>query len=1774
MKRIVRSAFSATVGILTAAPGWSSPIPYERMAEVTSLSVGTARTRSADHTLLFAEALVKYGQYQNYLHTWIDRPLFFDRALRPASMAYDTADSFRIHLREAIKYGMDGLGVFADRSGTYDPALEWTNDSGFDEVKLLPLFGYGESGVTSLQDVQKYVDLIIKAQASARSPRIGGKVLIGGYNYRLLSAEQRKSLHDLVREGVGNDNYLLVGDLENGVRSRLLKSFLANGALTEGEQAELEQAITAALEWTDGLQVTLSDFVRDPEGPYCSYYDFSFFSSCLMPALLKAYARSENAGKVLGAYVNQGYVNHMSGMNHGEFGTSTLRNAMSAVLALNPDFLVFFEWNEVNENTMFQPTVWNGQSVGRLIHYFADRMNGRAPRTYSDDDAETPPLVLSHPATFKPGEKVRFEILNIPSGGTAAAHTAQLRLEDADGHELVTFPAETLDAATLNAVTYSVPGEAFPAGSSVVPVLTADGRTYAGFQPVRCDATSRFIYKEARGSLRDLMAPARQTFEVECAGDGTYAFRADVGFDEPLASLELVADEEELAAYDVSNEYDRAENEIIRLAFTTRPGTGGNAVVGLRPVDADGMRLASDWKADVNPWFYRQKDGSFRIESYFFSLETPFLLTVPKSVTSTAQLEFDATESWNGTRAVLPVRTVLERGCWSAVLSEENGCRVEAVRVDNLPDIPFRPNRGDISWQGTVRCANPSPVFHLRAVSVNGHLWRSRPVCPSPAAGRTVLLGVYSEWTKGTAQVDVPESLVPEIDYVFSPETGAALANVGHPKYVAQLGGGFFDCHAMSEAGSFVGMSGGSFAPKWKQDADGSWFLRFDGADDFVTFPIETVPLGPFTLEMEFRPELSPTNMVLFRHSAQWRASICLFICDGRVYGMWADRDFDNPARSTARFDTGLMVLDGKWNVLKVSYDHDRMVFRLNGRQVEYPFDRRGYVFRPAIFGGHIVTSDITPSQDLAFFRGDLRRFAVSHRAHTDANRALFHWQVAPQTTGDFSDPANWSLSAHGNVNPEARLPGAEDCVMIRTANLGHWYWDFARFDLNGTTQTIGGYAAESAWRCASVDLTNGTLVVRNPACENHQSCWYTIRSGATLVYPDDGETHAVAPSGLMEGWTILSGGRGEMRGRLAVCGTSSDRVAYRVDPGGTLVFDPAFFSTTSCNYGRFGAVFENRGTFLAPHGVCWNGRSYNSEREAPDGKDRMRFRQVDGRMLLGGDFRKTARNWYFPGEMTFELAGGTLEVTNSVRFYTAEAAKDPERGWGEQVFVEMPAGATATVDVQADSTLDLMNATFGEETTLVKRGPGRLVLSAARRPTRIVREEGTVTVIKGTLTVRPVSLTLVVGSEAYGNGYRVEGLKDGDRAEDVVRGTPTYAFGGYTPGSPAGTYEISMLGLESDDYLLAYEPAPINVITPEDGRTFYWKGVIRFADYGAVSNWAYSADFSVPADRLPCAVDRLWGNGFQYGGLNFYTGFFDLGGGTHAIGGYSVGDGQMMEWCCCHVQLTNGTLTVVDPGRTGTHSRWYTVWNGATLIYPPSEDPCAVAPSGLMEHWTIKSGGRGEIRNYPIFCGLPDRLVAYLVEPGGEMVLDAFGIGTTSNNYGPTGAVIENRGTMLLPHGLNWRNRSYNNDSTGMEGEPKDRVRLRQAEGRMLLGGDFCKTARNWYFPGEMTFELAGGTLEVTNTVRFYTAEAAKDPEKGWDEQVFAEMPDGAAVAVDVRTDSVIDMTNFTFGRRTTLVKRGPGRIILGRRRPTVLTVQEGVVERRDAPGFGIMLR
>ena len=951
---------------------------FRRTEDFAPVTVGT-RKRQAPETMLFAEFQVKYGVFHSYLHKWIDRPLFWSRALRPEKFEYETCDSLAVHAREMRYAGLDGLNMFALKGLTKNIAKfrGWLNEKGYADFSILPTLGYGDDGQRKA-DTTAFVEALTIAKNDPTFPRINGKILVPTYNYRMFKPEEHRRMIGKLEDDLGKGTFSICGDVDPVVVHELQQAYGKNGGLTGEEQARLESAIADVLAVADGVQVAVAEMKRPYDGQYGCLYDFSFFDHCMAPAIEKVYARDEFSKKVLGFYVLQGYVNHMSGNINSEEGTGTLRRFLRSVARVNPDYLLFFEWNEVNENTMFQPTVRGGRTAVRILKWHSRVLKGLKPEPYADDDVSVPPLALSYREVVKPGEEMHFELLNIPDGVRDDKMKVQLELWRNDGSCFCELPAETVDAARFGAIDYLVDSASLSGAYMLVPRLKVNGRTYDGFVPVRVDPTVAWNYKAIRQGLRDIMEVRDAQVSVVGRKDGRYAFECKAQFPEKLASLELVCNEEEQSAMGIGAEYDFTSNHIVQvLVSTPRPGAGSGCLE-VKAVGAKGCRFTPQYVANINsgvPVVNADASG-FKVNTLFWSERVGYYVQIPKSVPAqSVTIEVSRPDKPDYKVARFPLSLILGNGVAGEILSDETSFRVDVDKVENLPDLPPHLNVKDVDWRGEVATGTRYPVFHFRAVSTNGKLWRSRPVRPDIPVGEEELLPVFDEFRKRPARTAVPKCLIPTLEYEFNPQTGADMKNGWCSFFNAFLGGGTWYCEPYSDPR--ITVCPGRRAPKWTRD-EGRDVLEFDGVNDYINFPKEAFPQGAFTLRMEVRPQF-PTNdapMVLFRHFDFIRGSISLYVDRGELVAVWGDRDLSREPR----ISTGLMFCDDAWNRLSVSYDFKVFRFSLNGKAFEFPWEGRPFRFKPSCFGGH-DKAELSPRLPVrpVYFRGRLRSFVIRH---------------------------------------------------------------------------------------------------------------------------------------------------------------------------------------------------------------------------------------------------------------------------------------------------------------------------------------------------------------------------------------------------------------------------------------------------------------------------------------------------------------------------------------------------------------------------------------------------------------------------------------------------------------------------------------------------------------------------------------------------------------------------------------------------------------------------
>ncbi len=925
------------------------------------------RKRSVPQTLLFAE-IQSYLLVENYLHYFSERPLFHDSSMRGKG-SYE--NSFRREVDTIKNYNIDGFCILAcdGKIMQYGSHLQTLS-------KFAPYKGFSYMPGASYPNrpdkkyLANYLKVFRMAIASPYTCRIDGKIPIWGYRTSYLPEGKTGELAKFLKDNTGVEP-IIFSELPD---DEFRRNYLRRGYLTKAEMSWLRYVIRQTLDNCGGIMIDPTISIRG-EKDYTRYPDPGYTGNCIIPILQELMKKPQYKNKYIGGWVNKGYMNQRSGNNTGEYGTSTFRKGMEEMMKINPDIIVFFEWNEFNENTHFMPTVNNGTALQRLIRYYSAKLRGNPLQVNPDADLSVPNLIFSSRKTLRLGDTLRYEILNVPESASAEKFTVQLRLYDIDRNEIKVMAPEEFISGKMRAVTYEIPTTALAQHQLVVPELTvvSNGKTqkfmmhHNRIHPSIC-----YSYKEIMQPLRDVL-PVNAEFDLDPAGEGKYAVKAQVTAGEELAQVEILDHDEEIYAVDRQKLYDPENNVIIRGSFSSfRPFTGE---VSFR------VNNSGNWKYFREHYRNRSEEpdpekigGKVTDPAYFihFYYPYPFFITIPKAEAENAEVEIAVKGIGN---RKFKVAELMKLGKYALTLDKNS--RLDLDIAADLVDIPVPLNEKSAVIDTTISCGKQFPVYQLRAISKSGRIYRSFPVMPHRAQGKLVAHPVWSAPEKKAVTVKIAADRIPDLKYIFTPANGAMMKNSYDPWFDAQLGGGFLYIEPFNRPRNLLlpHPGRGKLDPVWKNE-NGENFLSFDGKGQYINFPREAFPYGSFTFEFEIRPA-SEGNDVLFRHQSYHSGSLNLFRRNGKLEARYTYRVPGLEISDAREFATGLEIPVGKWSKVTVAYNLQTIKFTVNGKSITYPFDKLGVFYKPAVFGGHCVGA----GKDMRFFHGDLKSLRFRHSA-------------------------------------------------------------------------------------------------------------------------------------------------------------------------------------------------------------------------------------------------------------------------------------------------------------------------------------------------------------------------------------------------------------------------------------------------------------------------------------------------------------------------------------------------------------------------------------------------------------------------------------------------------------------------------------------------------------------------------------------------------------------------------------------------------------------------
>ncbi len=943
-----------------------SALDFQRDDWQSTLKTGL-RKNQVGSTLFFPETILWHGLFQNYLHRWIDRPLFHDRETRyPQSFRYITEASLMRDFDIIKSYEFDGLGFFCNgvRYQKFKDAIEIFDRYARAKHQVFMQYAGGDRG--ELENDPDFIKALEIAKDSPSVFRIDGKILVPSYRLehgnRKIAAEMLKD----ARERVG-DIFLVLGRGGGSIADfDRIQKYLKSGIIPKTELELMERQIEESLDVFDGLQTSVGDKKRDYMGDYMFMDDGSLFLKYRLPMLEKIYRKDKYRNKLLGVVIQAGYVNHHTGETDGEFGTSTFRNSFERAMLLNPDYILFFEWNEANENTSFQPTVSNSDAMKRILRYYFREVRKQEQTPLEGDNTTIPNLILSARETVKAGEPLQFELLNVPDGSPGEIYGVQLKLYDNNGKMIQVFPTEKFDPRKMRAVTYTVPSEQLAMHQAVLPEITIDnGRTFS-MNYVRIRPTTCYVYKSIRQPLRSMFTPDNVNLTVRKQENGKFRIDAALKAAEALAFLEITDNEREVYAVDPRNEFDRENSALVMLTFSSKPGGRGKFPFALT------VKNSKNWKMfpshPYNDSFgvdLSRKDNHYTGEVFLWGGTHRLFLTVPKNDVDKAVLSVKLAESENSWN----LGELSRMGKCAAILRTPGSTRLDIEIIDKTPDIPHHINQSEAAIHTEISSAYRIPVYQLRGITKSGKIYRSKPVIPVEIKPGAITTNLFSEATRQVVSAKLPTAELPVIDFLFDPAYGAMLPSRFEPFFDAQLGGGFIYGEAFNV---FDMPKNRVFAPQWLKE-NGRDILRFDGVAQYINLSREALPRGSFTLEFEIRPQDSGKPQVLFRHYDFYMGSITVYLKNNRLILFFPDETW-----KTYTLTPDFPVPYGQWADIKISYDCKNLTININGQAETYSLTAKAWNFKTAIFGGH-TRKQWGVNEDMSFFKGDLRKLMIKH---------------------------------------------------------------------------------------------------------------------------------------------------------------------------------------------------------------------------------------------------------------------------------------------------------------------------------------------------------------------------------------------------------------------------------------------------------------------------------------------------------------------------------------------------------------------------------------------------------------------------------------------------------------------------------------------------------------------------------------------------------------------------------------------------------------------------
>lgn len=901
-----------------------------------------ARERMTDRTVFLCEiplaiAYSNGNHWNGYTGRWTDGPLMIDRSLTYWEGQYGCVtwqDLWRT-LDEMRLTGIDAC-TFNVSKRLLDESVRNCSLQGKTPVGMVPDYPPVER-CDKLPGRKEDEPYFAPAFFNTNGVFVAGKPLSTAYWIFEASSESLKEKLGYIRQKYGDFWFVPQGGPSGYPVYQWVELLDQGKDISEEEREKLKESVRVQLRRTDGM-------IWSQYNNWTDVYDGT--RSLNIEAVRKGPAKMVrevfeepefNGKKFLGVMVGMGHANPYSfGNRNSSNGTRTLRDMLSLAFEMTPDIVLFFEWNEWNENTGIAPSIWNSFAPRRIIRAMRAAYEHRPNEPLQGDDLSVPNLIISFPKTLSVGEVAQYELLTVPDRASKGMVTVELQLFDENDNLLKSFPAVTMDATKLEEKRLKCDSGDFGDALAIVPrlkVTSASGvRNFdAGLPFTEMRATGNWDHKWVLQPLRDLIPNVDLRIKQYGHADPDGKMSVAMKLDSPVEIDRL----ELLDGGDIVYSRTGKPNEEWRedkTSYIFSIMNVANLFTREHPhLEVKGVSEA-EWLIGTNRTFgltRRMVGQSVYTPDTYLKLRKDEARNARVKLTWPQVGEFEIgidkvlDNGFYGVGGTNGLSFVINRFLRQAAFFAPVGTNRVTCSADIIPDLPVS-------------------VISAHAITADGKIFRSKPIVVGNRSGKKSTLRYWSECQQRVRSSEITCERIPMLDYEFSGDYTGTEVRSGFGRAFNGSLGGFTAASTLRNRGdntrNHVCLEEArrrgfpSNAPV-QEKADGMPTLTFDGSGTYFVMPGGTIPrYSAYRLSFEFRTDDPCRQQEIFAcglgNPAQWGIIGYLRLCrDGKLRGIALSEHY----RDDAPFESQNAIDPNGWNRVELISRVDSLELILNG---------------------------------------------------------------------------------------------------------------------------------------------------------------------------------------------------------------------------------------------------------------------------------------------------------------------------------------------------------------------------------------------------------------------------------------------------------------------------------------------------------------------------------------------------------------------------------------------------------------------------------------------------------------------------------------------------------------------------------------------------------------------------------------------------------------------------------------------------------------------------